>query len=190
MRSSVIRFLSVMIAAFVFLGLASEGFGQGKGKGNSGGNKGGSSSSQGKSGSSKSDGGLWDGGDDKGGKGKKNASRSSGGSDNRYKGLSKKLGMSQDEVRDWYESERKRNPDLNYGRFVAANMIAKNRDGISANRILDGLRDGNSIGQTLQRAGWSEKRIEEERRRLRKVMKDEGYDDYEDRDDDWIFRRR
>jgi hypothetical protein len=178
------------LAGGVFLALASDGFGQGKGKGNSGANKGSSSSSQGKSGNSgKSDPELWSGSDDKSGKGK-NGAASSGGSDNRYKGLSKKLGMSQDEVRNWYESERKRNPDLNYGRFVAANMIAKNRDGISANRILDGLRNGDSIGQTLQREGWSERRIEDERKRIKKMMKDEGYDDYKDRDDDWIFRRR
>src|SRR5688500_1808709 len=60
-----------------------------------------------------------------------------GGQSNRFKGLSKKLGRSPESVQAWFESERRMNPRLTYGQFVAANMIAKkNSKGISAQTLL------------------------------------------------------
>ena len=96
-----------------------------------------------------------------------------GGQSNRFKGLSKKLGRSPESVRAWFESEKRMNPRLTYGQFVAANMIAKNdRKGISAQTILDGLRNGDSIGQVLHRRGTDDR----ERDRLRRIIKEEGED--------------
>lgn len=174
------------LALFV-LAFASEGIAQGKGKGNSG-NKGNSGQSQGNKGNSgKSDDSIFD--DDK----EKSKSRGKNsnllGSDNRYKGLSKKLGRSPESLKAWYESERAFNRDLTYGQFVAANMVSQNHSGISANTILAGLRRGESIGQTLKRKGWDDDRIKNERKRLKKLHDDDddGLIDYIDRDIDWRF---
>ncbi|MDM7921744.1 MAG: hypothetical protein QUS14_05540 [Pyrinomonadaceae bacterium] len=196
MRIFPIRFLTIVFASVFVFALSADAFGQGKGKGgSSGGGKGSGSVSQTKSSSRSDDGKIWDDRDDKNGKnnkakgGKKNDDGLVG-RDNRYKGLSKKLGMSPEEVRDWYEREKRRNPNLNYGRFVAANMISKNaKKNVSADDILDGLRRGDSIGQVLQRSGWKEREIRDERYRIRRVMQDEGYD-YVDRAADWVLKRR
>ena len=173
------------IAAFslvLFMALSSDAFSQGKGKGNGSGNgKGNSGQSKGKSRDTPSD------RDDD--RGKPNKKDGLTGSDNRFRGLSKKLGRSPESVRDWYEAERLRNPNLKYGQFVAANMIAKNHPGVSAGDILDGLRRGDSIGQTLKRQGWKEDRIRGERTRLRdlKSRAEEALGDYVDRELDWRF---
>jgi hypothetical protein len=101
---------------------------------------------------------------------------------NRYEGLSRKMGMSSQSLRKWYESERALNPNLTYGQFVAANMIARNHDGISAQTILNGLGSGRSIGQVLQDQGWNQKRIKKERKRIKSKVDDDGYKDI---DRDW-----
>jgi hypothetical protein len=103
---------------------------------------------------------------------------------NRYEGLSRKTGMSSQSLRKWYESERELNPNLTYGQFVAANMIAGNHKGISAQSILNGLGNGSSIGQVLQDQGWNENQIRSERKRIKKNVKNAGY---QDRDKDWKF---
>lgn len=103
---------------------------------------------------------------------------------NRYEGLSRKTGMSSQSLRKWYESQRELNPDLTYGQFVAANMIARNHQGISAQTILNGLENGSSIGQVLQDQGWNKNQIKSERKRIKKNVKDAGY---QDRDRDWKY---
>ena len=167
----------ILSLAFVFT-LSSDVFAQGKGKGN--GNGKGNGQSQGKS---KHDDDGWV-RDDKGkGKGKKNDGLS--GSDNRFKGLSKKLGRSPESLRDWYNAERSVNPNLNYGQFVAANMVARNHN-MRPETILRGLRRGQSIGQILKGSGWSGDRINDERKRMKK-MRGDGWEDYVDRSIDWSF---
>ena len=73
---------------------------------------------------------------------------------NRYRGLSKKLGTTPEEMRSIYEAALKQNPDLNYGNFVAAHVIADNLHGrfpnVTSSAILDGLASGDSIGKTLR----------------------------------------
>jgi len=111
---------------------------------------------------------------------------------NRYKGLSKKTGHSPESLWAWYESERAKNPRLTHGQFVAANMIAQNpKKGISAQTILTGMRNGDSIGQVLHRRGMTEKEIRSERDRVRKlVLDDRGFDyEYDDLDNYWRIRR-
>src|SRR5215213_5205607 len=69
---------------------------------------------------------------------------------NRYRGLSKRLGVTPDEMRARYEAALLLNPGLTYGNFVAANVIADNlnRQGrfpdITSTAILAGLANGDS----------------------------------------------
>lgn len=110
----------------------------------------------------------------------------------RYKGLSRKTGHSPESLWAWYESERARNPRLTHGQFVAANMIARNpAKGISAQTILTGLRNGDSIGQVLYRRGMTEKEIRDERSRVRKLIDDDRNFDYgyDDLDSYWRIKR-
>jgi hypothetical protein len=78
---------------------------------------------------------------------------------NRYRGLSKRLGVTPDEVRAQYEAALLLNPDLTFGNFVAANMIADNLarqgrfPGVTSAAILAGLADGSSLGKTLRSLG-------------------------------------
>jgi hypothetical protein len=73
---------------------------------------------------------------------------------NRYRGLSKKLGTTPEEMRARYEAALLQNPDLKYGNFVAANVIADNLNGrypnVTSSAILAGLANGDSIGETLR----------------------------------------
>ena len=83
-----------------------------------------------------------------------NANRMSDTELNRYRGLSRKLGTTPEEMRARYQAALLLNPDLNYGNFVAAHVIADNLSGRFANvtsaNILAGLANGDSIGETLR----------------------------------------
>lgn len=83
-----------------------------------------------------------------------NANRMSDNELNRYRGLSRKLGTTPEEMRARYQAALVLNPDLNYGNFVAANVIADNLSGrfpnVTATNILAGLASGDSIGETLR----------------------------------------
>ena len=48
---------------------------------------------------------------------------------NRYRGLSRKLGTTPEAMRAAYEAALIQNPDLTYGQFVAANVVADNLGG-------------------------------------------------------------
>ena len=172
-------FVLALSLAIVFV-LSADVFAQGKGKGSGGGNGKGNGQSQGKS---NHDDDTWDRDGDKGNGKSKNGGLT--GSDNRFKGLSKKLGRSPESLRDWYNAERAVNPRLNYGQFVAANMVARNHN-MSPETFLRGFRRGQSIGQTLKASGWSDDRISGERRRL-KDMRGDGWQDYVDRAVDWAY---
>jgi hypothetical protein len=73
---------------------------------------------------------------------------------NRYRGLSKKLGTTPEDMRARYQAALLANPNLNYGNFVAANVIADNLGGrfpnVTSSNILAGLANGDSIGETLR----------------------------------------
>ena len=86
---------------------------------------------------------------------------------NRYNGISRKLGVSPETLRAQYAAALLANPDLKFGQFVAANVIADNLNGrnssITSSSILLGLQNGDSIGKTLKNLGLSgdeAKRIE------------------------------
>ena len=73
---------------------------------------------------------------------------------NRFRGLSRKLGTTPKEMRARYEAALLADPDLNYGQFVAAHMVADNLGRryprVTSAAILAGLANGDSLGQTLQ----------------------------------------
>ena len=82
----------------------------------------------------------------------------------RYNGLSKKLGTTPDALRASYEAALAANPDLTWGKFVSANVVASNLGrrfpNITSAAILDGLRTGDSLGETLQSLGLGEEQAE------------------------------
>lgn len=99
---------------------------------------------------------------------------------NRYRGISKKLGVSPTTLRSRYEAALLANPNLKFGQFVAANVIASNlhsrNSAITTAAILSGLQNGDSIGQTLKNLGVNggeAKRLKKEAdREIRDSMKD------------------
>jgi hypothetical protein len=78
---------------------------------------------------------------------------------NRYRGISRKLNVPAETLRSRYEAALAANPDLKWGQFVAANVIADNlnsrNSSITASAILAGLERGDSIGETLRSLGLS-----------------------------------
>jgi hypothetical protein len=100
----------------------------------------------------------------------------------RYNGLAKKIGMSPEAAQTWYETEKRLNPDLTYGQFVAANMIARKHGShypnLTTERILGELRDGRSLGQAIKNLGLNDKDAEKERKRIRKEIGDDTDRDF------------
>jgi len=78
---------------------------------------------------------------------------------NRFRGLSRRFGSTPADMRAAFQAALTANPDLTFGQFVAANVIADNLGGrfpsITSSAILAGLADGHSIGSTLQTLGLS-----------------------------------
>jgi hypothetical protein len=113
------------------------------------------------------------------------------GQSNRFRGLSRKIGMSPEDAQDWYEREKDLNPNLTYGQFVAANMIARNNNSrnprLTTEAVLDRLRDGQNFGQAVKGLGLSGSRYEDERRRIRREIEDNNYND-RDRNDRYNYR--
>lgn len=87
---------------------------------------------------------------------------------NRYRGLSKKLGTTPEQMRAAYQAALMQNPDLKYGQFVAANVVADNLSGrfsgITSQAILTGMANGDSLGRTLQNLGLSKQQSKDAER--------------------------
>lgn len=87
---------------------------------------------------------------------------------NRYRGLSKKLGTTPEQMRAAYQAALMQNPDLKYGQFVAANVVSDNLSGrfpaITSQAILSGLANGDSLGQTLRNLGMSKQQAKDAQR--------------------------
>ena len=100
----------------------------------------------------------------------------------RYTGISRKLGTTPEALRASYEAAIAANPDLKWGQFVAANMIADNLGtrypNITSAAILTGLQNGDSIGETLERLGLGEAQAElaekEAKREIKASKKNSG----------------
>lgn len=91
---------------------------------------------------------------------------------NRFRGISHRLNTTPEALRSEYQAALATNPDLKFGQFVAANMIANNLNqrnpAITTSAILSGLQNGDSIGETLRGLGLSgdeAKRAEKEYKR-------------------------
>jgi len=195
-----IRLFSIFAVLALFISLSTDAFAQGKGKGNSGG-KGKEKAPSTPQGRGNDD--FWEGQDEKGkskSSGQESRHKKSGVDspqgnkqankmEHRYENLGRKLNMSSSEARAWYERESALNPNLTYGNFVAANMIARNHQGISAQQILNGMRSGRSLGQTMKDLGVNDREIRKDKKRvkddLKKHRKENDYDDEDDYRVDW-----
>lgn len=77
----------------------------------------------------------------------------------RYTGISQKLNVSTTDLRTQYETALAANPNLTFGNFVSANVVANNlsakNPSITTEAILSGMQNGDSLGKTLQKLGLS-----------------------------------
>lgn len=93
----------------------------------------------------------------------------------RYTGISRKLGTTPEGLRDSYQAALTDNPDLTWGQFVSANMVADNLGtrypNITSAAILAGLREGDSLGETLERLGLGEEQAEETEKAVKREIK-------------------
>ncbi|MEO6587736.1 MAG: hypothetical protein ABIP06_00280 [Pyrinomonadaceae bacterium] len=80
--------------------------------------------------------------------------------------------MNANDLRDGYQAALASNPNLKFGQYVAAQMIARNlgarNPNITSSAILGGLANGDSIGTTLKSLGVSS----DETKRAEKDAKD------------------
>ena len=85
-----------------------------------------------------------------------------------FGGIASKLGTTPAALEDAFEAAHTANPKLTRGQFIAANVLAKNlgtkNPAITTTAILDGLKSGSSIGQTLHSLGLSESEAKEAER--------------------------
>lgn len=95
---------------------------------------------------------------------------------NRYRGIAGKLNTTPENLRAQYQAAQAANPDLKFGQFVAANMIAGNLSSrypnVTSAAILSGLRNGDSIGKTLQNLGVSSSDAKDIEKRSKREMKE------------------
>ena len=97
---------------------------------------------------------------------------------NRYRGISKKLGIAPEKLHSIYLTESKLNPNLTFGQFVAANTVSHNLNsrypGVTTGAILLGLQNGRSIGQTLKtlrvEPGVADGAEKEAKRQIKELM--------------------
>jgi hypothetical protein len=90
---------------------------------------------------------------------------------NRFRGISKKLGLTPAEMSANFKTALAANPKLTFGQFVAANVVADNlgatNSKITSSAILAGLANGDSLGKTLQNLGV----LKEDSKRAQKEAK-------------------
>lgn len=94
----------------------------------------------------------------------------------RYTGISRKLETTPEALRASYEAALATNPDLKWGQFVAANVVADNLGSrypnITSAAILQGLADGDSLGRTLERLGLGEEQADEVEKEAKREIKE------------------
>ena len=93
-----------------------------------------------------------------------------------FGGIASKLGTTPAALEDAFEAAHTANPKLTRGQFIAANVLAQNlgskNSAITTQAILDGLKSGNSIGQTIQSLGLSESDAKEAERAADREVKE------------------
>jgi hypothetical protein len=94
---------------------------------------------------------------------------------NRFRGIARKLNTTPAALQNQFLAARALNPDLNFGQFVAANVVADNlgatHSNITTNAILAGLQSGRSLGQTLQDLGLSKAEAKEAKQQAEHQIK-------------------
>lgn len=83
--------------------------------------------------------------------------------------------MTPEGLRARYESALLANPDLTWGQFVAANVVADNLGGrfpnITSAAILEGMSNGDSLGRTLQDLGLGEDQAKQAEKDAKREIK-------------------
>jgi len=92
------------------------------------------------------------------------------------RGVATKLGTTPEAMQSAYETANAANPKLTRGQFIAANMVAKNlgakNPAITTDALLNGLKSGKSIGQTLQSLGVSSQEAHDAQRQAARDAKE------------------
>ena len=93
----------------------------------------------------------------------------------RLEGIAHRLNTTPDQLRSQYQAALASNPNLKFGQFVAANLVANNLNAAHPNittaAILSGLSSGKSLGETLQSLGLSADEAKDAERAARKAGK-------------------
>src|SRR5947209_948202 len=93
----------------------------------------------------------------------------------RLEGIAQRLNTTPDQLRSQYQAALAANPNLKFGQFIAANLIASNLNAMHTNittaAILSGLASGKNLGETLQGLGLSADEAKEAERAVRKAGK-------------------
>jgi hypothetical protein len=147
---------------------AGAGGGRPDGVGNPGGASGGSGVDRGLGNASGRSDGRSDSGIDRARLASNRANAMSDNELNRYRGISRKLGTTPEEMRDRYEAALLTNPDLKYGQFVAAHVVADNLGtrfpDVTAAHILLGYENGDSLGRSLHNLGLTKQQSKDAER--------------------------
>jgi len=87
---------------------------------------------------------------------------------NTFRGVAERLNTTPEAMESAYQTAKQANVKLTRGQFVAANMLAHNlgqkNSNVTSQAILDGLKSGKSVGQTLQGLGLSATEAKEAQR--------------------------
>ena len=94
---------------------------------------------------------------------------------NRFRGIAHKLNTTPEALQTQFLAAHALNPDLNFGQFVAANVVSDNLGGshpnITSSAILAGLQSGRSLGETLQDLGLSKSEAKAAKKRAENQIK-------------------
>jgi hypothetical protein len=90
--------------------------------------------------------------------------------------MPRRLHTTANDLRAGYQAALAADPDLKFGEYVAATRLAANlgsrHPGVTREAILAGLAGGDSIGETLQDLGVSEREAKEARRQVEREIKE------------------
>lgn len=95
---------------------------------------------------------------------------------NRFTGIAKKLDTTPEELRTQFEAALAANPDLTFGQFVSANVVADNLNerfpNVTTEAILNGLANGDSLGKSFRNLGVPEEEAEEATKASKRQIKE------------------
>ena len=93
-----------------------------------------------------------------------------------HPGIAERLETPPGRLRDEYEAALATNPELKFGQFVAANVLARNlgarNPSITTAAILAGLSSGDSIGRTLQNLGLSSREAKDAEKQAKREIEE------------------